>query len=158
MNHLNVSTPIALTSREALARLETYFEEQAPLGEMRFSLRAPVEVPGLGVRVTLQRDVVGRVAELGDEHRAYTLSWRPAGTGPFPLFKGALVIDEDEAAPGHSVLTLDGRYEPPLNLAGYMFDAVLGTKIAHASAVDLLARISESLHAGTEATGAERAA
>ena len=158
MNHLNVSTPIALSSHEALARLESYFEEQAPLGEMRFSLRAPVEVPGLGIRVTLQRDVVGQVAELGDKHRAYTLSWRPAGAGPFPLFKGALVVDEDEAVPGRSVMTLDGRYEPPLNVAGYVFDAVLGTKIAHASAVDLLARISEALHADTTASADERAA
>ena len=158
MNHLNVSTPIALTSREALARLEKYLESQAPLGEMLFSLRAPVEVPGLGVRVTLQRDVVGRVAELGDRHRAYTLSWRPAGAGPFPLFKGALVIDEDEAVPERSVLTLDGRYEPPLNVAGYVFDAVLGTKIAHASAVDLVARIGDALHADTTAAGAGQAA
>ena len=148
MNHLNVSTPIALTSHEALARLESYFAEQAPLGEMQFSLRAPVEVPGLGVRVTLQRDVVGRVAELGEKHRAYTLSWRPAGAGPFPLFK----------LPGRSVLTLDGRYEPPLNVAGYVFDAVLGTKIAHASAVDLVARISDALLTGSGATGAGQAA
>lgn len=114
---------------------------------MRFSLRAPVEVPGLGVRVTLQRDVALHVAELGDQHRAYKLSWRPAGAGPFPLFKGALVIDEDEATPGHSVLTLDGRYEPPLNVAGYVFDAVLGTKIANASASDLIARLSDALNA-----------
>ncbi len=154
MNHLNVSTPIAHSQRDALARLESYFEKHAPDGEMRFSLRAPVEVPGLGIRVTLQRDVVGRVAELGDKHRAYTLSWRPAGAGPFPLFKGALVIDEDEATPERSVLTLDGRYEPPLNVAGYVFDAVLGTKIAHASATDLVARISEALHANAD----ERAA
>ncbi len=150
MNHLNVSTPIARSQRDALALLENYFEKHAPDGEMRFSLRAPVEVPGFGVRVTLQRDVVGQVAELGEKRRAYTLSWRPAGSGPFPLFKGALVIDEDEATPGHSVLTLDGRYEPPLSVAGYVFDAVLGTKIAHASASDLVARLSDALHEATE--------
>ncbi len=150
MNHLNVSTPIARPQHEAVALLERYFDEHAPGGEMPFALRAPVEVPGLRVGLTLQRDVIGQVSELGEKRRAYRLSWRPAGAGPFPLFKGALVIDEDEASPGRSVLTLDGRYEPPLNVAGYIFDAILGTKIAHASATDLIARLSEALHASAD--------
>ena len=156
MNHLNVSTPIARPQHEAVALLERYFEKHAPGGEMRFALRAPVEVPGLRIGVTLARDVIGNVAELGEKRRAYTLSWRPADAGPFPLFKGALVIDEDEARPGRSTLTLDGRYDPPLNVAGYVFDAVLGTKIAHASATDLIERLSLALHG--EASGASRAA
>jgi hypothetical protein len=148
MNHLNVSTPISRPQHEAVALLERYFDEHAPNGEMPFVLRAPVEVPGLRVGVTFARDVIGEVSELGEKRRAYRLSWRPAGAGPFPLFKGALVIDEDEATPGRSVLTLDGRYEPPLNVAGYVFDAILGTKIAHASAVDLVDRLSAALNGG----------
>jgi hypothetical protein len=156
MNHLNVSIPIARPQHEVATLMERYFEEHAPQGEMRFELRAPVEVPVIHVGVTLQRDVTMEVGELGEKHRAYRVSWRPADAGPFPLFKGALVVDEDEERPGTSVLTLDGRYEPPLNIAGYVFDAVLGSKIAHASAADLLSRIGAAMQ--DEIDGVERAA
>jgi hypothetical protein len=156
MNHLNVSSTIARPQHEVVARLERFFDEHAPQGEMRFALRAPVEMPLLHIGVTLERDVIGSVGQLGEKHRAYRLSWRPAEEGPFPIFTGALVVDEDEALPGRSVLTLDGRYEPPLNIAGYVFDAVLGSKIAHASAADLLARITAAMQ--DDSAGAERAA
>ncbi len=145
MNHLNISTAIDRPAHEVIARLKSFFDEHAPDGELRFTLRAPAEVPMLGIGLKLERDVIGRVDRLGGRYSAYRFSWRPAVAGPFPVFKGALVVDADEERPERSLVTLDGRYEPPLGLAGQLFDAVTGTKIAHASATDLLARISASV-------------
>ncbi len=149
MNHLNISTNIDRPQHEVLTRLKNFFDQYAPNGEMRFTMRVPAELPLLHVGFKLERDVIGSIDHLGGKRRAYRFSWRPADAGPFPIFKGALVVDEDEERPGRSVMTLDGRYEPPLDMPGQVFDAVIGTKIAHASATDLLERLSASVSKAT---------
>ncbi len=127
MNHLNITTSIDRPQHDVIVRLKKFFDEHAPGGEMRFTLRAPAELPYIHVGVTFERDVIGTVDHLGGKRRAYRFSWRPAAAGPFPIFRGAIVVDEDENDAGRSLMTLDGRYEPPLDLAGQVFDAVIGT-------------------------------
>lgn len=64
------------------------------------------------------------------------ISWGPHDGGPYPIFRGTL----------HAVgtggnfcrLDLDGSYVPPFQLAGAVFDAVLGHRIAVAAARELL--------------------
>ncbi len=145
MNHFNISTNIDRPQHEINTRLKNYFDEHAPRGEMRFTLRAPAKLPVLRVGLTLERDVIGSIEQFGGEHPAYRLSWRPTEDGPFPIFTGAIFVGKDEDRPERSVMTLDGHYEPPFEVAGWAFDAAIGTKIAHASATDLLARLSASV-------------
>lgn len=69
--------------------------------------------------------------------------WTPEGGGPFPDFDGALTIQPN--ADGTAMLELHGAYIPPLGAAGVVFDAVLGSKIASATAQTLLAQIAREI-------------
>jgi hypothetical protein len=64
------------------------------------------------------------------------IGWHAAGGGPYPAFRGTLSAEQS----GRSFcrLELDGAYEPPGNVAGAAFDAVIGKRIAHAVAQTLL--------------------
>jgi len=78
------------------------------------------------------------------------VSWKPANGGPFPEFHGTLSIAQD--AIDWSRIDLDGAYRPPFGLAGAAFDAVLGHRIAEATANHLLAKLKEMLTHPNEAT------
>ena len=149
MYHLNVSIPLARPQYDAYARLETLFATYAPGGNMRFTLRAPLEVPGLHVGMTLHRDVIANVSPFGENRRAYTIAWQPAEPGPFPSFAGAVFVGHDEDAEERSVLTLDGHYDAPFNIAGDVFDATVGKHIAEACARDLASRLATFLDVET---------
>ncbi len=142
MNHINVSMTIERSVRETLMRLESFMREYAPEAEMKFTLRAPFDISGLNVGLTLQRDVVARFAPLGNDRHAYAVAWQPAQPGPFPSFAGTIFVSANDGEPSESIVTLDGHYHPPLGVAGDVFDAIVGRHIAQASAADLLERIT----------------
>ncbi len=142
MNHVNVSVRIGLTPDETMSRLASYLRENAPQAEITFTMRAPFDVSSLNVGVTLHREVTARFAPLGNNHRAYAISWQPAVAGPFPAFAGTIFVGASDTADNMSVVTLDGHYHPPMGVAGEMFDALVGKHIASASATDLLERIA----------------
>lgn len=142
MNHINVSMTVERSTDETLSRLASFLREYAPEAEMTFTLRAPFDISGLNVGLTLQRDVTARFAPLGNDRRAYAVAWQPAAAGPFPAFAGTIFITPSETQPDETIVTLDGHYHPPLGVAGDMFDALVGRHIAQASATDLLGRIT----------------
>lgn len=82
----------------------------------------------------------------GDMTPRYAVHWEPEGGGPYPVFEGFLGVgasdDYDEF-----FLTLEGEYEPPLGLAGKMFDVVLGNRIAGETARALLADVTREIEA-----------
>jgi hypothetical protein len=103
---------------------------------------------GDGARVTLRAAEMAQpaIVALSKAHRPddmtprYAVHWEAEAGGPFPVFDGELTIgaDEDYSA---FWLVLNGAYEPPGGVAGKVFDAVLGHRIAESTAAGLLAEM-----------------
>jgi hypothetical protein len=98
------------------------------------------------IRVSIGDVVVERRADLVLKHaRAYPgyeimdILWQPHDGGPYPTFRGVLSVEEEGGT--HCRLDLDGSYEPPLGIAGAVFDAVVGHRIAVSAARTLLEEI-----------------
>jgi hypothetical protein len=93
------------------------------------------------LRVTVGDLLVERRADLtlteSDASAAIMdISWSAHDGGPYPIFRGTLSVVETGG--NFCRLDLDGGYVPPLGLAGAVFDAVLGHRIAVAAARELL--------------------
>ncbi len=71
----------------------------------------------------------------GNEADAISLAWDPKDK-IIPRFAGVLHAERTEGA--HSMLILEGEYTPPFGALGAAFDAVLGQRIAAATANSLL--------------------
>jgi hypothetical protein len=67
----------------------------------------------------------------------YRVHWEGAEPGPYPVFAGELLIGADNDYDAFWLL-LDGAYTPPAGIAGQVFDAVIGHRIATAVARNLL--------------------
>lgn len=76
----------------------------------------------------------------------WTVHWTPSNGGPFPEFNGALTVRADEDYMT-CALELRGNYEPPLGLPGALFDTVLGSRIASATAREFLKEIGTRIEA-----------
>jgi hypothetical protein len=104
--------------------LERYFAAHAaPHGEgARVVLRAgDLAMPAVVTLVAAKR--------AGDMNPRYAVHWEAEKPGPYPVFDGELTIDGDEDYNAFW-LVLDGGYRPPGGLAGGVFDAVMGHRIA----------------------------
>ncbi|HTX59095.1 MAG TPA: hypothetical protein VMH02_05405, partial [Verrucomicrobiae bacterium] len=69
----------------------------------------------------------------------WNVSWTPSGGGPYPDFEGHLTVRADEDYKT-CILELEGTYTPPLGAVGAAFDAMIGSRIASATARELLQR------------------
>ncbi|MBV8600778.1 MAG: hypothetical protein JO359_04350 [Candidatus Eremiobacteraeota bacterium] len=140
-----VRTPFA----QAADLVENFFVGQAEKdGTIVMRLAAPGG--GLGLRAfSVEHDVTATFRrERGpSETIVFALHWESADGGPFPIFDGTLTVAQDEDY-GTCRLILEGSYTPPGWVAGAVFDAVVGSKIAEATARELLARMSTFLSAG----------
>ncbi len=107
------------------------------------SVVVPLERIGIDRRVEISRTVCVRFHPVGSDPGAHrtSISWEPDGGGPFPQFVGEMRIERAEL-PYDCVLLLDGAYDPPLGVAGELFDAVAGRHIARMSARNLLDEIA----------------
>ncbi len=72
------------------------------------------------------------------------VSWDPADR-TVPSFAGTLHCSE--GGEGETILALDGEYEPPLGVAGAVFDLVVGRRIAAATLQALLEDIKRFVEA-----------
>ncbi len=129
----------------AAGLLESFFACRVPAGEG--AARLELSVPDLPLE--LQRGVAAtfeRVGPASGWNDTVHVKWRPEGGGPFPDFDGTLkiVADEDYNA---CWLALDGTYVPPGGIAGRLFDAAVGTRIAHATGRRLLEQIKAEVEA-----------
>jgi hypothetical protein len=129
----------------ATGLLEGFLAERVP-PESR-AARLELAVPDLPLE--LQRAVLAtfeRVGLASGWNDTVHVKWRPEGGGPFPDFDGTLKIvpDEDYSA---CWLALDGTYVPPGGIAGKLFDAAVGTRIAHATGRRLLEQIKTDVEA-----------
>jgi hypothetical protein len=92
---------------------------------------------GTGSRVMLRAGELEKEAVVslvaahrpGDMTPRYAIHWEAEQPGPYPVFDGELTIagDEDYNA---FWLVVDGTYKPPGGIAGQVFDALVGHRIA----------------------------
>lgn len=116
------------------------------------TLRLSAPGAGLGVNgFALAHDVVVsfRRHPGPNETIVFEVHWESADGGPFPVFDGQLIVAEDEDYE-NCRLILEGSYTPPGKVAGAAFDAVLGQRIAAATAKELLDRVRSFLVSGYE--------
>jgi hypothetical protein len=146
INHIKVfSVTVDLKVDDAAARFAEFIREYAHDTDITFTLRLPFDLSALNVGVTLHRDVTARITSRGKNGRAYAISWQPVEPGPLPSFSGTIFIGASETHEDQSIVTLDGHYHPPLGVVGEMFDALVGKRIAEASASDLMNRVAAYL-------------
>jgi hypothetical protein len=130
----------------------------APLGSADRLLSAFMEAnpapAAAGARVILRAAEFAEpaIVSLTPAHRPadmtprYAVHWQAEGGGAFPIFDGFLSVAADEDYNSYW-LVIEGDYEPPGGLAGKMFDAVIGNRIAVATTRNLLASLRETAEA-----------
>lgn len=107
------------------------------------TLSLPVREGGLGI----QREVTATYASGADPmhlDEPWKVHWTPKEGGPYPDFDGELTVRADEEY-DTCVLELRGNYRPPGGLAGKAFDAMVGSRIASATAHELLNSIAREV-------------
>jgi hypothetical protein len=119
--------------------------DQVPQAAANYVASLPVKdgKPVVALRVAIADLIVERSADLVLKHaRDYPgyeimdIEWRAHDGGLYPVFCGTLSVEN--VTGNYCRLDLDGSYVPPLGLAGAVFDAVAGHKIALATARELL--------------------
>ncbi|MGP6157282.1 MAG: hypothetical protein ACLPYS_07205 [Vulcanimicrobiaceae bacterium] len=124
-------------------------------GTLVLELRAPASALGLPGQLALEKRVVAKLTydrDADELNRIVSLSWTPEGSGPFPSFSGTVVADAAVDTEG-SVVSIAGRYAPPGGMAGDVFDALVGRRIARATIRELLERIRDGIEAAVLAAG-----
>ena len=144
MRELSASISVRAPAGFALAFLNTYVRDFAgadgdSILPMRYTL---TQLAGL----TLERDVAVRVEYVvqpsGDAE--LNICWEPDAS-LFPSFSGTLRAHPTGAET--SDLKLDGTYDAPGGVAGQLFDAVLGVRIAQGTLDHLLAQFRDAIDA-----------
>jgi hypothetical protein len=136
VHELSVSTEVKAPSGFAVAFLNTYVRDIAgESGEGTIPLRYTIQhLAGL----TLERDVNVRVEYLPDPAGGpaeLNVAWEP-DMSIFPSFCGKLVTQPTGET--SCTLTIDGNYDAPGGVAGQLFDAVVGVRIARGTIEELL--------------------
>ena len=124
----------------------------------RYLAESLSHVPGLGNRRTLtlemplvglalRKEVTATFAEGADPmhfDQPWRIRWTPQGGGPYPDFDGELTVRSGEDYTD-AMIELHGFYKPPGGAAGSAFDAVAGSRIAAATARQLLGEIAQQM-------------
>lgn len=147
MSTLDQRVIILCPLAQAAARLRQFFHGNgnAEPDTVRLVLHANVDIPGVSTPGGLERAVIATIQPrhlAADMTPRYSVQWAPETPGPFPLFAGELFVDCGDDYDTFR-LRLSGEYKPPLGLLGKGFDAVVGRRIAQATASDLLRRIKD---------------
>lgn len=145
MRELSVSTDVKAPSGFAVAFLNTYVRD---LGEGRDDATIPLrytikQLAGL----TLERDVTVRVEYLpgpGGAAAQLNVAWEP-DMSLFPSFDGTLVTESTGDCT--CTMTIAGNYDAPGGVAGQLFDAVLGVRIARGTIEELLDQFRGAIEA-----------
>ena len=132
--------------QRARASLEVALRDVAHSGQPQLlRLRVPVSA-GSGAS-GIEKDVIVTFGSAIDPlhfDQPWHVKWTPHGGGPYPDFEGTLTVraDDDYCS---CVLELQGNYEPPFGVAGAAFDAVVGSRIASATAREFLRTVSRDI-------------
>ena len=107
-----------------------------------------LKAPLLGQAMPLSKDVdvsFGRGVDPMHFDAPWRVHWETS-EGAFPAFDGTLCVCADETY-ASSIIELRGEYTPPLGLAGEVFDHAVGSRIASATARNLLEGIARKIEA-----------
>ena len=135
MSTIREFTTVACRFDDVPARLSAHFTGGAAVLPLR------VKVGDLNVERDVEFHLASRPAYPG--YKLLDVSWAPKDGGPYPTFTGTLSVAEDAA--GWSRIEIDGTYRPPFGIAGAVFDAAIGHRIAQSTASELLAEIKRML-------------
>jgi hypothetical protein len=146
MPRLQDRTPVNRPPEQTKRRLEEFFLAlRGQDGVARLRLRVPTDGPTRGLSIDREVRVEARrtrgEASLDD---LTLISWMPEGTGVFPTFEGILIIRGKTGSDVSSV-ELDGSYTPPYGVAGQVFDAAIGRRIAQATAREFLKDVKAAI-------------
>jgi hypothetical protein len=97
--------------------------------------------------LSLDREVRVEVWQDRDDQNLNDLiriNWAPEGSVVFPKLQGTLVVWAD-GNHNSSYLELDGTYDPPLGIAGQLFDEVIGHRIAETTAREFLKDLKRAI-------------
>jgi len=143
VRELSSSVPVKAPSGFALAFLNGYIRDRAGVDcdaclPLRYTL---THLAGL----TLERDVgvrVEYVLQPDDAPATLDIAWEPDAS-LFPSFKGTLHAEATGKA--DCTLIIDGEYDAPGGVAGQLFDAMVGVRIAEGTIVQLLEQFREAI-------------
>jgi len=144
-----VQTPFA----QASELIERFFIASSPEDAV-LTIRLTAPGAGLGIEgFALAHDVVAsfRRSKGRNQTIVFDIHWESADGGLYPTCDCTLTVAEDETYESCRLI-LEGKYTPPGWVAGAAFDAVLGWRIADATAKELLERMRSFLLAGYEET------
>jgi hypothetical protein len=79
------------------------------------------------MRFVVTRDATDRTRR----HDAIAISLQPFDVGVFPVFTGLIIA---RPLNDHAILKIDGQYYPPFRWLGALFDAIVGRRMASATA------------------------
>jgi len=116
-------------------------------GRVILRLQAPLKEAGIPTGLIVAKDVVAEfnyVDSPGALEEKTNVCWKPQDGSPYPAFNGSITIEADEDY-GSSWLRLEGSYDPPFGIAGDIFDAAIGKRIALATARELLERLRDAM-------------
>jgi hypothetical protein len=131
-------------AREFLAAIVAPFVDSGKIDTIE--LDAPVDVHDKQIaRLVKLVDVeYSRGKDPMHFDQVWIVRWKPHGGGPYPSFSGELTARADENYTS-CLLELTGAYEPPMGVLGAAFDAMVGSRLATATAQDLLKKIGSQL-------------
>jgi hypothetical protein len=139
VRELAASTAVKAPSGFALAFINAYIKDLATeSAEPQLSLRFPLR--RLFGGLVLEREVTVQVRYLpksDDGVQCLAIHWQPDDTTLFPTFDGR--VDAQPEGPNACELSLIGTYDVPMGVAGALFDAVVGFRIARGTLEGLLA-------------------
>jgi hypothetical protein len=140
---LSASIPVKAPSGFALAFLNTYVRDLNG-GDADSTLPMRYTVTQLG-GLTLERDVSVRVDYMAQPKGAPALlriCWEPDAS-IFPSFEG--MLHADATGEHECTLSLKGTYDVPGGVAGQLFDAVVGVRIASGTLEQLLEQFRDAI-------------
>ena len=133
--------------QRARTSLEQNLREIATSGQPQLlRLRLPVSVGSN--KAGLEKDVIvtfGMAIDPLHFDQPWHVQWKPHNGGPYPDFSGTLTVRADDDYDS-CVLELQGTYEPPFGVAGAAFDAVVGSRVASATAREFLRTLSGEIN------------
>lgn len=143
MRELSAAVPVKAPSGFALAFLNTYVRDLNGAGAdstlpMRYTV---TQLAGL----TLERDVTVRVeyvAQPDDAPALLYICWEPDAS-LFPSFNG--MLKADPSGESSCTLSIAGTYDTPGGVAGQLFDAVIGVRIAVGTLEQLLGQFRDAI-------------
>ena len=142
MPQLSDRTGVDCTVDQASQGIARFFNSlKGKDGIARMRLRVPGDGPVLGIAIDREVRIEVQPAAEG---RMMNVTWQPEGTVALPTFEGALVVGSN-GDPRATYLELDGSYTPPFGVAGQIFDAAIGKRIAQATAREFLKDLKSAI-------------